>query len=471
MKTIKKIIIALAFASLSLIGVACSDKDNELSGRVANFEVVAQDTVEIGQYYTPAMPQATLDGKPAVVSLSATQNGKNVVFNAKNALLVEAFEDITITYTIAKGEEKLEKNTVLKVQDTTAPYIVTTSLPESVYRGVMFNVNDYIRVGDLSGIMSENSLTITDNTGAEVATENGVFTLPENSPITSLKLAIKAKDGKDNSAEKTLEFPVIDAPYWNAPIHFNAPEMSKILAVTSGTSVGSVEKNGESALKVSHTAIWSGSTSNSKTIFRFTEKIANYTCFDYVRLVVSAKTDCNIDIPRAMKAGATEHIKFSASAQESEKVELFYDMDWIKNSDTYAVSGNMFQLQVRLLEAQHRDKENPNNHPTGFNVELYIYELEFGYYTRLVSDQDVLDLTKFGIQANEIISATFTPEAGGDAQPLDLAGWIPEKGTLRITLKKAKYKTTTVEIPIVPAPPVIEGSSDEKKDTDVEYPW
>ncbi len=470
MKTIKKIIVALTFASLSLIGVACSDKGQELSSRVANFEVVAQATVEIGQYYTPEMPQATLDGKPAVVSLSATQNGKNVVFNAKNALLVEAFEDITITYTITKGEEKLEKNTVLKVQDTTAPYIVTTSLPESVYRGITFDCFDYIRVGDLSGIMSENSLTITDNTGAEIATENGVFTLPENSPITSLNIAIKAKDGKDNSAEKTLEFPVIDAPYWNAPIHFNAPEMSKILAVTSGTSVESVENNGESALKIAHSASWSGETSNSKTIFRFTEKLANYTCFDYVRLVVSAKTDCNIDIPRAMKAGATEHIKFSASAQESEKVELFYDMDWIKNSDAYVVSGNAFQLQMRLLEKQHGDKDNPDNHPTDFNVELFIYEFEFGYYTRLVSDQDVLDLTKFGIEMSEVISATFTPDSGGEAQVLDLASWIPKKGTLRITLKKAKYKTTTVEIFIVPVSTVAEDNSDGK-DTDVEYPW
>lgn len=469
MKTIKKIIIALAFTSLSLISVACSDKE-ELSNRVANFEVIAQDTIEIGQYYKPEIPQATLDGKPAVVSLSATQNGKNIVFNAQNALLVEAFEDITITYTIAKGEEKLEKNTLLKVQDTTAPYIVTTSLPESVYRGVTFNVNDYIRVGDLSGIMSENSLTITDNTGAEIATENGVFTLPENSPITSLKFVIRAKDGKDNLAEKTLEFPVIDAPYWNQPIHFNAPEMSKIVAVTSGTAVEKVEKNGESALKIAHSASWSGSTSNAKTIFRFTEKLANYTCFDYVRLVVSAKTDCNIDIPRVMKAGATEHIKFSASAQESEKVELFYDMDWIKNSDTYAVSGNAFQLQVRLLEAQHTDKENPENHPTDFNVELFIYEFEFGYYTRMVSDQDVLDLTEFGIQANEVISATFTPDAGGETQTVDLTSWVPQKGTLSITLKKAKYKTTTVEIPIVATPPVVEDNSDGK-DTDVEYPW
>lgn len=469
MKTIKKIIIVLALTSLSLISVACSDKE-ELSNRVANFEVIAQDTIEIGQYYKPEIPQATLDGKPAVVSLSATQNGKNIVFNAQNALLVEAFEDITITYTIAKGEEKLEKNTLLKVQDTTAPYIVTTSLPESVYRGVTFNVNDYIRVGDLSGIMSENSLTITDNTGAEIATENGVFTLPENSPITSLKFVIRAKDGKDNLAEKTLEFPVIDAPYWNQPIHFNAPEMSKIVAVTSGTAVEKVEKNGESALKIAHSASWSGSTSNAKTIFRFTEKLANYTCFDYVRLVVSAKTDCNIDIPRAMKAGATEHIKFSASAQESEKVELFYDMDWIKNSDTYAVSGNAFQLQVRLLEAQHTDKENPENHPTDFNVELFIYEFEFGYYTRSVSDQDVLDLTEFGIQANEVISATFTPDAGGETQTVDLTSWAPQKGTLSITLKKAKYKTTTVEIPIVSKPPVVEDNSDGK-DTDVEYPW
>lgn len=470
MKKLKKIIIALAFASFSLIGVACSDKDNELSAQVANFEVVAQDTVEIGQYYTPTIPQATLDGKPAVVSLSATQNGKNVVFNAKNALLVEAFEDITITYTIAKGEEKLEKNTLLKVQDTTAPYIVTTSLPEYVYRGVTFNINDYIRVGDLSGIMSENSITITDDTGAEIATENGVFTLPDNSTATSLKLVIRAKDGKDNLAEKTLEFPVMDLPYWNKPIYFNAPEMSKIVAVTSGTSVESVEKNGESALKIAHSASWSGSTSNSKTIFRFTEKLANYTCFDYVKLVVSAKTDCNIDIPRAMKAGATEHIKFSASANESEKVELFYDMDWIKNSDTYAVSGNAFQLQVRLLEAQHGDKNNPENHPTGFNVELYIYELEFGYYTRTVSNEDVLDLSALGIAANEVVSATFTPDAGGEMQTVALTSWIPEKGTLRITLKKSQYKTTTVEIPIVPISTVVEDNSDGK-DTDVEYPW
>ena len=471
MKTIKKIMAALTLTSLSLVGAACSCGGKKLSQRVENFEVTAQDAAEIGQYYTPDIPEATLDGKAAVVSVSAKQNGKDLVFNSSNALLVSSFDDIVITYTIINGDEKLEKSTLLKVEDTTAPYIVTNSLPESVYSGVTFDCFDYIKIGDLSGVIEESSIMVTDQTGAKIETDNGVFTLPEDSPITALTIAIKAKDGRENEAEKTLTIPVKNAPLWNEPINFSSPEMSKIIATTAGASVETAEKNGEAALKIAHTAPWSGSTSNLKTIFQFTENIANYTCFDYIKLVVSVKTDCNIDIPRAMKADEEKHFKFGASTEESEKIELYYDMQWIKNADTYVVSGNAFQLQVRLLESQHKDKENPENHPAQFNVELYIYEFEFGYYEREVSNEKRIDLTEFGIQAEEVVSAMFTPEEGGETQALDLSGWIPQKGVLTITLKKDGYRMTTVEIPILPVPTYIGDSADAEKDTDAEYAW
>ncbi len=470
MKTIKKIIVALTVASISVIGAACHNENKGLQG-VENFDVVAQDTAEIGQYYTPDIPAATINGKAAVVSVSAMQNGQELVFNGNNELLVSAFEDIVITYTIVKGEEKIEKTTLLKVQDTTAPYIVTNSLPEVIYSGIPFDCSEYINIGDLSGIISESSITVTDETGAAIEMENGIFTLPEDTSITALTIAINAKDGKENEAEKTLTIPVQNAPFWNEPIYFASPEMSKIIATTAGASVEAVEKDGDAALKIAHTATWSGSTSNLKTIFQFTENITNYTCFDYIKLVVSVKTDCNIDIPRAMEAGKETHIKFSASTEESEKKELYYDMEYIKNADTYAVSGDKFQLQVRLLESQHKDKENPDNHPTEFNVELYIYEFEFGYYERKVSNESPIDLTELGVQADEVFSATFTPEESEEIQTIDLKSWIPKKGVLTITLKKDRYRTTTIEIPILPIPSYIGDNAEADRDTDAEYAW
>lgn len=464
MKTIKKILVALAFASLSLIGVACSSDEKKLSQRVENFEVAEQDTVEIGQYYTPDIPEATLDGKKAVVSLVAEQNGKELIFNGNNALLVESFEDVTLIYTIAEGEVKIEKKTVLKVQDTTAPYIITNALPAKIYRGVTFGYADYIRIGDLSGTILESSITVTDQDGGSIATEDGALTLSENSDVKEVVFSVAAKDGKNNLAEKTIAIPVLDAALWNTPLNFTALDLSSITASTSGTSVEAVEKGGESALKITHTAAWSGKNNESKTIFKFTENVANYTCFDYIKIVVSAKANCNIDIPRAIREGQTEHIKIKASAEESEKIELFYDMDLVGDSDKYVVSGNNFQMDVRLLEAQYKEETKPEN----VEMELYLYSFEFGYYEREVADDKPIDTTQFGIEADEVISVSFTPD-GGEAQTVELSRWTPKKGTLTFTIKKDAYRETTVEVSIDPVPQLIDESTDN--DTDIEFKW
>ena len=462
MKIIKKISIVLVIVSLLLFSVACNNKSKSLASRVSGFEVAEQLSVEIGEYYTPIMPDVTLDGKAVKVSVSATQNGKGLFFNGDNALLVESFDDITLTYTLAEGGEKIEKVTVLKVQDTVAPYIVTNTLPSRIYRGVLFEYEKYIRIGDLSGIVSESSITVTDQNGDPIATEDGAFTLPDNSTVKEVKLDITAKDGKNNVAEKQIKLPVVSAALWNEPLDFETPDLSKI-SVPADTTVEGTEKDSEPVLKLTHSSDWTFATTQLKVVFKLTEDIMNYTCFDYIKLVVSAKTNCQMDI-----LGATDSqgkaVAFNLTSDVDNKVDLIYDMDLVRESSSYVVSGSSFLMNLRLLEARHKPAAGAEGPTEPVSVEFYIYSFEFGYYEHEVRYDSPVDTTMFGIEAEEVVSASFVPETGA-AQTIDLTRWLPKKGTLVLVVKKDGYSTTTVKIPLNPKQEDISNSSDN--DTDV----
>lgn len=459
MKTIKKITVALAFASLSLVAVGCNVK-KPLSGRVENFAVAAQETVEIGQYYTPDMPAATLDGKKAVVAVSATQNGKDLFFNGNNALLVEDFADVTLTYTIAEGSEKLEKSTVLKVQDTIAPYIVTSTLPSAVYRGETFEYADYIRIGDLSGTVSESSITVTDQNGNAIETENGAFILPENSPVTEITISVMAKDGKNNLAEKQVKLPVLDNSLWNKPFDFKNLNIDKVYAKTTGSTATAIEKDGAQAVKISRSTDWTGKTTYTQAFFTLPESVMEYTCFDYIKLTIGAKTNCDLQVYKASGANA---IKRGADGMQTQVA--YFDMSLVKEGNANVINGEKLVITLATLESRITDSI-----PETLEFDFYVYDIEFGYYEREVVFDKPIDTTAFGIEADEVLSALFTPD-GGEAETVNLSSWIPKNGTLTITLKKQGYVTTTVEIPIVTVMSPIGDETETENDNDVEFNW
>lgn len=83
--------------------VGCGTTDS--SGPLVGFDVKSEETVEIGQYYTPEIPTVTQDGEQLHVSVSAVQDGKELYFNGDNALLVENFDDIFEPFARRKGSK------------------------------------------------------------------------------------------------------------------------------------------------------------------------------------------------------------------------------------------------------------------------------------------------------------------------------------------------------------------------------
>ena len=465
MKKLKKLAVVLTAISLSLVSAGCdlslSESGGGLARRVKNFTVVAEDVAEIGQYYTPEIPDATLDGKKAVVSVSATQNGKALTFNAANALLVEAFGDITITYIIAENGEKIEKSTLLKVQDTTAPYIVINSMPEAVYRGEVLNFADYIRIGDLSGIVSESEITVTDQMGEAITVENGAFTLPEDSTATELTLSVTATDGKNNVAQEQVKLSVFDYVQWNKPFDFKALDMSKVTTHNTGAFAEKAEMDGASVIKISRKGEWLGKTGYTAARIELKENLANYTNFDYIKLTVSAQTNCDIQIK-----GAATGNNFKSGSVATDKATLVYDMSKVKEGNASVIKDGKLVIEIAALMGRTYDPM-----PTSVDVNFYIYDIEFGYYEREVVNDKPIDVTAFGMQADEVISATFTPEESNVAETVNLSSWMPKKGLLTITLKKDGYRKTTVEIPVLPVAALVGDSSEAENDNDVSFPW
>lgn len=461
MKKNKMISIVSLLGAISLFTTGCvtTPTKGALSTRVKNFAVKATDTVEIGQYYIPDVPNATLDGKHTYVGIEATQGENKLFFNGDNQLLVESFDDITITYTIAEGDQKLTKTTTVSVQDTTKPYIVANLLPDAVYRGRAFAYEKYIRVGDLSGKLSESEIVVTDQDGEQIDTQNGVLTLAEDSPVQEVKFLVSAKDGKGNEAAQVFTLPVLDSAYWNKPVDFDKLKLNSFAATGAGMTLEAVEKEGgEKALKISVNRAYAGKTTKANTLFQFTEAISEYTCFDYIKMQVSVQANCDVEIWKTKSGG-----KFKKGDVESEKTELIYDMQNIRDKNSNVVSGNNFQLSLVLCEGR-LEKDPPEN----IEVEFYVYSFEFGYNEREVLDNRPIDVSEFGFAQSEVLEATFT-NVVGDSEEIELESWIPKKGTLTITLKKSKYRKTTIEIPIKTVSDLVNNGSDY--DTDVEYDW
>lgn len=460
MKKNKMISIVSLLGAISLFATGCvtTPTKGALSTRVQNFAVKETDTVEIGQYYIPDVPNATLDGKHTYVGIEATQGDNKLFFNGDNALLVESFDDITITYTITEDDQKLTKTTTVSVQDTTKPYIVANLLPDAVYRGRAFAYEKYIRVGDLSGKLSESEIVVTDQDGEQIDAPNGVLTLAEDSPVQEVKFLVSAKDGKGNEAEQVFTLPVFDSAYWNKPVDFNNLKLNSFAAASTGMTLEAVEKEGgEKALKIAINRAYAGKTTRANTQFKFTEAISEYTCFDYIKMQVSVKSNCDI-----LVSGVANN-EFKKGDVESEKREIIYDMQKIRDKNSSLVSGNNFQLSLMIAEGR-LAKDPPEN----IEAEFYVYSFEFGYNEREVSDDRPLDVSEFGFAQSEVLEATFT-NVVGESEAIELESWIPKKGTLTITLKKSKYRTTTIEIPIKPMGELVNNGSDY--DTDVEYGW
>lgn len=552
----KVIVVSLMCVAASLLAVGCfGDKGSSstetpkapLAERLTGFEVAAQTTVEVGEYYTPVKPDAKIDGESAFVSVSAKRGTTDLFFNGDNALLIDGFDDITLTYTVNDGEEKMEKSTVLKVQDTKAPFIVTNLFPAKLYRGDTFDCGQ-IRYEDLSGTVTASTLAVTDEKGTAIALDNGKFTLPENSPVQSVTFTMSATDGVGNVANKTVTLPVKDYPLWTKPFDFDSLDISKVTSEFSGTVIEEVEKDGKKVVKQSLKTPWvQGTTYWTCAHVTFPDGLSSYTYYDYIKLTVSAQTNCDIQVYGAkfedgngasFKAGATEtktvmyydmqsvrelnnsvtrndKLRFNISVLGDRDYSSLYPQKYYYvNVDgekitvlddernpvdcTASVDANGgYKLEFKVSEDKTRTEyvrqtdKNGNVSTDGkyyaysttatakdqkvvcdlpdMDVNFYVYDIEFGFNEREVSDESVINAAQFGITTEDVVSAKYTP-TGGEAKAVNIAAFLPdENGTLELVVKKEGYRTTTVIIPIklVQAPV----QNDAANDTDAEWIW
>ena len=227
--------LAVCMLALSLFAVACETAETPttnkapLKNRLTGFEVVAEETVEIGSYYTPKTPDVKMDGESVHVSVSAEQNGKMLFFNGNNDLLIAAFEDITVTYTVSEQDESVEKSTVLKVADNGKPYI-RLHMPEKLYRGETYDFAELVEVADHSGENITPAITLTDENGGAVALTDGKLVLAENSPLQSVTLAVLATDSHNNTETKEIVLPVKDLTAYDHPFNFSDLDINKLAA-------------------------------------------------------------------------------------------------------------------------------------------------------------------------------------------------------------------------------------------------
>ena len=449
----------LWIASLCSVGIVAFATGCALGSKVSEsdfkgFEVENQITVEIGQYYTPEIPNVTLNGESVHVSVSAKRGTEELYFNGDNALLVEGFEDIQIIYTIVENGVKLEKSTLVKIQDTTAPYIVTTTLPEKIYRGEIFEYADYIRIGDLSGECNS-SITITDQTGAAIETKDGAFTLAEDSAVSEVTFAISATDGKDNAVNKQIKIPVKDLTYFTNPFDFNSIDISKVTSQINGTTVEAVEKDGKNAVKISADLAWQNITLWSAAHFTFIENFSNYATFDYVKVTASAET--NVDL---VVYGAGTEFKVGDTSVK----EMVYDMSHVKELNNSVIRNEKYLVNIALLCGRTYETV-----PEAVDMDFYIYDIELGFYERQVANDTPIDLSAFGVTADDVVSAKFMPVDGAESS-IDVKKFIPnENGKLTLTVKKSGYRTTTFVVDIIPTQIPVE--EDNTSDNDVEFIW
>lgn len=561
-KNTKKVwIVSLLAAGLSLLAVGCETAGGAsstetpkgpLSERLTGFEVAAQTTVEIGEYYVPVKPEAKIDGESAFVSVSAKRGTTDLFFNGDDALLIDSFEDVTLTYTVVEGEQSVEKSTVLKVQDTGKPFIVTNTLPDRIYRGDTFDCSRYIRFEDLSGTVASSTMTVTDQNGAPLTVENGKFTLPESSPVQTVTFTMSATDGTGNTADKTVSVPVMDYPLWTNPLDFAALDISKVTSQYAGTVVEEAEKDGQKVIKQSLKTPWVKATTWSCAHVTFPEGLSAYTYFDYIKVTVRAETNCDIQVYGASFENG-DGASFKAGAAETK--EIVYDMQSVKDGNTSVIRNDKLRFNIAVLAGRDYsalygtqkyyyvteadgaitvldDKQKPvkctataidggyklvfevegkeevvteyvrqtdkngveatdntyyaySTEPTAetqkpvyfdsldgypdIEMNFYVYDIEFGFYERNVANDAFIDLTGFGLTADEVVSAKFTP-TGGTEKTVQIGTFLPqEDGRLELVVKKKGYRTTTVVLQLNSIEvPVVEGN---ENDNDGEWNW
>ncbi len=456
----KKRLFSLLFCvSTALVAFGCQDTGTpDISARLEGFEVKATDVAEIGDYYTPEVPTVTYNGEHAYVSLKAEQSGKELFLNGDNALLVEKFDDVVLTYTVQEGGGRAEKQTVITVQDTTAPSISYNRMPEVVYRGERFDYASYIRVIDLSGSVTS-SIAVADDQGNAIETQNGGFTLAEDSEATEVVFTVSATDGKQNTANKVITLPVFDLPQYTKPLDFASLDISKITPQYSGTTVEkTTQDDGAITAKISTQKAWPGGTDYLVAHVNFPMPISAFDAFDYVKVTARLESNCDISI-----YGPSVEIKAGDTAMK----EIIYDMEKIRAGNTSMVRDEKLRFNIAILAGR---KYNPT--PETLDVNFYVYDIEFCIdqtKVRTISSDEPVDLSAFGIAASEVVGATFTPE-GGTAKAITFATYCPQtKGTLTLSVKKEGYRTTTIVLPINPVMTPVENGNE--KDNDVEFNW
>ena len=475
-KNTKKVwIVSLLAAGLSLLAVGCETAGGAssteppkgpLAERLTGFEVAAQTTVEIGEYYAPVKPEAKIDGESAFVSVRAKRGTTDLFFNGDDALLIDSFDDVTLTYTVVEGEQSISKSTVLKVQDTGKPFIVTNRLPDRIYRGDTFDCGRYIRFEDLSGTVASSTMTVTDQDGAPLAVENGKFTLPENSPVKTVTFTMSATDGTGNTANKTVSVPVMDYPLWTKPLDFAALDISKVTSQYTGTVIEETEKDGQKVIKQSLTTPWVKNTAWTCSHVTFPEGLSAYTYFDYIKVTVRAETNCDIQVYGA-KFENGDGASFKVG--DTETKEIVYDMQSVKDGNNSVIRSDKLRFNIAVLGGRDYSALYGETMPENMDVNFYVYDIEFGFYEREVYDGETLNLAAFGITAEDVVGAKFTP-TGGTEKTVNIAAFPnKEDGLLELTVKKKGYRTTTVVIPLTVAQAPVE--NDNSHDNDGDWNW
>ena len=107
--------------------------------------------------------------------------------------------------------------------------------------------------------------------------------------------------------------------------------------------------------------------------------------------------------------------------------------------------------------------------PQNVEMNMYIYDIEFGFYEKQVEEGVPFDVSIFGVETEEVVAAEFTFQ-NGVTQTIDIKKFLAvESGMLTLTVKKAGYRTTTLNVKVKPIQiPVVE---DNKNDNDVSFIW
>lgn len=447
MKKKKLLGIVSVLSAIPLFSTACAKSQDTLSDRVQNFSVKAEDTVEIGQYYTPEVPQATVDGKHAFVSVEATQGDEKLFFNGDNALLVENFGDITITYTIAEGTQKLTKSTTLKVQDTTEPYIVTT-LPDVMYYGFALKYESYIRIGDLSGDLSEQAIKITDQNGTPIEVENGSIMVSEESGVEEVTFSMTAKDGKNNESAKSVTLPVLPPRIFGSSI-LEMIDTGNVTAYDNTKDVKVVKDAATNKQAIEFTVV-----APSKPVAGTVSGVL-IDCPDWVNAVAN-KAYVNVTMEVVEQTvGANKrgwylgHTGIYFGNVQNNKIALgggdSESFSYEGLADVQKVTRYTMPINVASLITEEGKLRLTVQTTTGNTTEgtIRITDIQFGGFNKVLYPNDsenngVNLLDHLGIKERELTQLTFTPTGGETVSVPDVKTFKPTTGGV-LNFKFQKY--------------------------------